>query len=206
MAPEPRRQQAQRERQREQHRRERQERVCNGGSPAVRLRADRRDLLSRRNDGDVIEVTATEHALVCRDERVPPGFQRADGLQHGGRRCFRGCGQRNSPPAIEVVQLIRRRIVHVGGAHEQRPNVRRMHAQRICRVRRLRVAPGKQLHRSARRGQELPRHLAREVRLVRVANSARPDSRDCRHERQRHEDEQDRAGGNSDACPVRPGA
>src|SRR6476646_3590346 len=79
-----------------------------------------------------------------------------------------------------------------------------MKTERIRRERLLWIAPGEQLDRPARRADELTRHLARESRLVRVTDRAPPDSGDRGHERQRHEQETDRADGDRDARSIAP--
>ena len=102
----------------------------------------------------------------------------------------------------EVVELVRPRRVDGGRAHQERPELRRVEAQRVRRERSLRVAPGKELDRPALRRDELARHVLRQPRLVRVAHFAPAHTRDRRHERDRDEQEHDRAGRDADLRPV----
>src|SRR5439155_17044370 len=102
---------------------------------------------------------------------------------------------------IDVVELVGRRGVHRRRADDEAAYRCAVDTQRIRRIGRLRVAPGKERDRPATRLQELARDLLREA-LVAVADRAAADSADSPDERQRNEDEADDAGADEDPRPV----
>ena len=195
-----------RERERDERGRERQQRVGDRGRGGSARGGDRRNGLARPDDRQVVVVPPAEHPLVRRDEGVAAGLEGSSGAQRERRRGTALDPQRDASAPDEVVELVRGRRVDLRRPHEQRADVAASQPERVGGIRGLRIAPGEELHRAAPRDEELAGDVARESRLVAVADGARADPRDGRHERQANEKESDRSGREADPRAIRRGS